>query len=160
MFSLPKKIPKSPKQLCRHLNWWSPLLFTGIKITYFSDDYTHCKAKLKNWVCTKNTHGSQFGGSLFAMTDPIYAVICLCLFGDKYYVWDKAASIEFIQAAYDEVYLDCHITHHEIEQIQQNTANGEKFFPEFTVRLFDKNNNTIAIAKRTLYIRLKKEYRP
>lgn len=160
MLPLPKTFPKNAQSLRHRLNWWVPLFFTGIHITYLSDDYTHCKAKLRNWFFTKNAHQSQFGGSLFAMTDPIYSVMCLGLFGEKYYVWDKAAHIEFIQPAYKEAYLDCKITHTEIEQILAHTQEGEKYFPEFTVRIFDQENNTIAIAKRTLYIRLKKEFRP
>ena len=75
-----------------------------------------------------------------------------CLYGDKYYVWDKSAHIEFIQPAMGEVYLDCRLSHADRASIEAATANGEKHFPVFTVR--------IAVATRTLYIRLKKEYRP
>lgn len=160
MLPLPKKRPASAEHLRRRLNLWSPLLFTGIQITYLSDDYTHCRARLRPWFNTKNIHGSQFGGSLFAMTDPIYTLMCHCLLGDKYYVWDKAASIEFIKPGYGEVFLDCQISAKTIGEILAKTASGEKYFPEFTVRLFDANQNTIALAKRILYIRLKKAFRP
>ncbi|XXQ69215.1 DUF4442 domain-containing protein [Neisseriaceae bacterium B1] len=160
MLPLPKRPPANAEKLRRRLNWWSPLFFMGIQITYLSNDYTHCRARLRNWFNTKNTHGSQFGGSLFAMTDPIYAMMCNCLFGDRHYVWDKAASIEFVKPGRGEVYLDCQISHEKIEEILAHTATGEKHFPEFTVRVFDANDDTIAIAQRILYIRLKKEYRP
>lgn len=159
MLPLPS-LPKNAKSMRRRLNWWPPLFFAGIQITYLSDDYTHCKARLRNWFATKNIHGTQFGGSLFAMTDPIYAMICNCIFGEKHYVWDKSASIEYIKPAHGEVYLDCQIQPEEVAAIIANTADGEKYCPEFTVRVFDKNNETIAIAKRTIYIRLKKEFRP
>lgn len=160
MLPLPKRKPKSAEHLRRRLNLWSPLFFTGIKITYLSEDYTHCRATLKNWHNTKNSHGTQFGGSLFAMTDPIYAMMCNCLFGEKHYVWDKAAHIEFVKSAKGAVYLDCQISREEIDAILAATADGEKHLPEFTVRVFDENNETIAIATRTLYVRLKKEFRP
>lgn len=160
MLPLPKKLPKSANHLRHRLNLWTPLFFTGIKITYLSEDYTHCCATLKNWYHTKNPHGAQFGGSLFALTDPIYAMMCNCLFGKTHYVWDKSAHIDFIKAAQGEVYLDCKISREEIDTILAKAANGEKYFPEFTVRVFDKNNETIAIATRVLYIRLKKEFRP
>lgn len=160
MLPLPRTKPKSAEKLRRRLNLWSPLFFTGIRITHLSEDYTHCRATLKNWRNTKNSHGTQFGGSLFAMTDPIYAMMCNCIFGDKHYVWDKAAHIEFVKAAVGEVYLDCRISHEEIAAIEAAAASGEKHLPEFTVRVFDADNQTIAIAKRTLYVRLKKEFRP
>ena len=80
--------------------------------------------------------------------------------GDNYYVWDKSAHIEFVQPAMGEVYLDCRLSHADRTSIEAATANGEKHFPVFTVRIFNARNETIAVATRTLYIRLKKEYRP
>lgn len=160
MLPLPKKRPKSATALRRRMNWWSPLFFTGIQITYLSDDYTHCRARLRNWHFTKNSHRSQFGGSLFALTDPIYPIMLSSIFGDRYYVWDKEAHIDFIKPGYGEVYLDCHLTMDDLESIKSATDNGEKHLPQFTVRIFDKNGETVAVATRTLYVRLKKEYRP
>ena len=160
MLPLPKKLPATAEQLRHRLNLWSPLFFTGIRISYLSDDYTHCRAVLKNWRRNKNSHGSQFGGSLFAMTDPIYAMMCNCLFSEKHYVWDKSATIEFVKPGFGDVYLDCQISRDEIDNILKNTENGEKYFPEFTVRVFDAQGETVAIAKRILYVRLKKEFRP
>ena len=80
MLPLPRKRPKTAAALRRRLNWWSPLFFAGIQITYLSDDFMHCRARLRNWFNTKNTHGSQFGGSLFALTDPIYPIMLGCLY--------------------------------------------------------------------------------
>ena len=160
MLPLPRKRPKNAKTLRRRLNLWSPLLFSGIQITHLSDDFTHCKARLKNWRNTQNSHGTQFGGSLFALTDPIYAMMLNCLFADKYYVWDKSAHIDFVKPGYGEVYLDCQVSKQDIDNIIKNTESGDKYLPEFTVRIFDKNDETIAIAKRVLYVRLKKEFRP
>lgn len=160
MLPLPKRMPATAEKLRKRLNLWSPLFFSGIKITYLADDYTHCRAMLKNWRRNKNSHGTQFGGSLFALTDPIYAMMCNCLFGEKHYVWDHSAYIEFIKPGYGEVYLDCQISHQEIDEILTATADGEKHLPEFTVRVFDENGDTVALAKRILYVRLKKEFRP
>ena len=61
MLPLPRKRPKTAAALRRRLNWWSPLFFAGIQITHLSDDFMHCRARLRNWFNTKNTHGSQFG---------------------------------------------------------------------------------------------------
>lgn len=82
------------------------------------------------------------------------------LFGETHYVWDKFAHIDFIKPAFGEVYLDCQLSQDKIDHILAQTANGEKTFVDFDVRIFDANNDTIALAKRTLYLRLKKEFRP
>lgn len=160
MLPLPRTFPKSAAALRRRINLWPPLLFSGIQITHLSDDFTHCRARLKNWFNTKNSHGSQFGGSLFALTDPIYAVMLGSLLREKYYVWDKSACIEFIKPGYGEVYLDCRLDHAELAAIEAATADGSKHLPEFTVRVFDKDGDTVAVAKRILYVRLKREFRP
>ena len=79
------------------LNLWPPFLFSGIRITELSDDYRHCRVELKNWPGTRNANGSQFGGSLFAMTDPVYSLMLMGLLGSRYYIWDKSAHIDFIR---------------------------------------------------------------
>lgn len=160
MLPLPKKRPKSASALLRRLNLWTPLLFSGIRITHLSDDYTHIRATLKNWRNTKNSHNTQFGGSLFALTDPIYALLLNCLFGETHYVWDKSAYIEFVKPGHGAVHLDCKLSETELAEIRRRTEQGDKYLPEFTIRVFDDRNETVAIVQRTVYIRLKKEFRP
>ena len=160
MLPMPKKPLKTAEATRRRINLWAPLLFSGIQITHLSEDYTHCRARLRHWHLTKNSHGSQFGGSLFALTDPIYAMMLNCIFGDKHYVWDKAASIDYIKPGYGAVYLDCRIDPQTVAEIRERTASGDKYLPEFTIRLFDDAGETVAEVKRTVYLRLKKEYRP
>ncbi len=160
MLPMPKKPLKTAEATRRRINLWTPLLFSGIQITHLSEDYTHCRARLRDWRITKNSHGSQFGGSLFALTDPIYAMMLNCIFGQTHYVWDKSAEIEFVKPGYGAVYLDCSIDAYTVEHIKNATANGEKYLPDFTVRLFDEAGDTIALVKRTIYLRLKKELRP
>lgn len=160
MLPLPAIRPKTAAGMRFRLNIWMPLLFSGIRITHISDDFTHIRATLKNWRSTQNSHGTQFGGSLFAFTDPIYALLLGCIFGETHYVWDKSAEIDFVSPGRGAVYLDCSISPEQIEEIRQKTANGEKYLPEFTVRVFDEKGDTVAMVKRTVYLRLKKEFRP
>lgn len=150
----------SARTIKRLLNLWPPLLFSGIQITELSDDFTYCKARLRDWKRNRNSHGTQFGGSLFAMTDPIYAMMLNAIFGKRCYVWDKYAEIDFIQPGRGEVYLDCYISTTQLNDIKNAISHGEKYLPEFQIRLFDSHNNTIATVKRIVYIRLKKEFRP
>ena len=160
MAALPRKLPKSAATLRRRMNLWAPLRYSGIVVTHISPDFTHLRAKLRNLPYTRNMNGSQFGGSLLSITDPIYSVMLLGALGDNYYVWDKSAAIDFIKPGFGEVYLDCKLNYDDVERIRAATAGGDKYLPEFTVRLFDKNDETIALATRVIYIRLKKEFRP
>lgn len=149
-----------PARMRWFMNVWPPFLFAGIYIQELSDDYSYCKVKLRAWVATRNINGSQFGGNLFAMTDPVYPLLLLGTFGKEYYVWDKEATIEFIKPAFYAAYFECRLTPDTIAQIKTACADGEKHFPVIENTITDARGNTIAKVKRTLYIRLKPEFRP
>lgn len=151
---------KSAAATRRILNIWPPLLFSGIHILELSDDFRRIKSCLRDRPGTRNIHGAQFGGSLFSLTDAVYAVMLNGLLSEKYFVWDSAAHIDFIKPGMGEVYVDCCVTDEMLDDIYKHTQNGEKYFPEYEVRIFDQTGETVAIAKRTLYIRLKPEFRP
>ena len=79
----------------RIMNWWPPFLFSGISVARVSEDFREVDVRLKlhSWNC--NTHRTHFGGNLFSMTDPFYALMLAKILGRGYVVWDKAASIDF-----------------------------------------------------------------
>ncbi|UOO80775.1 DUF4442 domain-containing protein [Uruburuella testudinis] len=149
-----------PARLRRLLNLWPPFLFTGIRITELSDDFRHCRVVLKNWPGTRNANGTQFGGSLFAMTDPIYSLMLMGLLGDKYFIWDKSAHIDFIRPGRGKVFFNCTISDDFLRAVRENTAGGGKYFPELHTLLTDSKGETVAEVNRTLYIRLKPAFRP
>ncbi|WP_274584276.1 DUF4442 domain-containing protein [Neisseria leonii] len=142
------------------LNLWPPLLLSGIQVTELSDDFRRMKTRLKNWPGTRNLHGAQFGGNLFALTDAAYAIMLNHMIGDQYYVWDKSAHIDFIRPGRGEVSIECVLTDDMMADIYRHTADGGKYLPEYEVVIKDKAGETVAVARRTLYIRLKPEFRP
>lgn len=149
-----------PARLRRLLNLWPPFLFSGIRITEISPDFRRCRVELKNWPGTRNANGTQFGGSLFAMTDPVYSLMLMGLLGNRYFVWDKSAHIDFIRPGRGKVSADCRISNEFLQAVRDHTQNGGKYFPEIEMALTDENGDTVAIAKRVLYIRLKPAFRP
>ena len=144
----------------RVLNLWPPFLFSGIRITELSDDYRHCRVELKNWPGTRNANGSQFGGSLFAMTDPVYSLMLMGLLGSRYYIWDKSAHIDFIRPGHSKIFVECDISDEMLRQIRSATESGDKYLPEIKSVLTDEKGETVAVVTRTLYIRLKPAFRP
>ncbi|QRN40895.1 MAG: DUF4442 domain-containing protein [Neisseriaceae bacterium] len=153
-------LPKNKHIVRWIMNIWPPFLFSGIGVTELSDDFRYCKVRLKNWAATRNVNGAQYGGSLFAMTDPIYAMMLILLLGDKYYIWDKEAEIEFKKPGIGKIFLECSITDKMLQEIYEHTRNGDKYFPKITSNLYDETGDTIATTTRTLYVRLKPKYRP
>ena len=54
----------------------------------------------------RNAYGTHFGGSLYAMCDPFFALILLRALGKEFIVWDKTASIQFLRPGKGRVTAD------------------------------------------------------
>ncbi|MDX1677716.1 DUF4442 domain-containing protein [Arsukibacterium sp.] len=148
-----------PQIMRRLLNYWPPFLFTGIEVAYLADDYRFARVELKNRPWTRNINSSQFGGSMFAMTDPIYPLLLMGSLGKEYMVWDKQADIDYIKPGIGKLTAEFLLTDETVEDIRQKTAAGDKYFPEFLVHIKDKNNEIVCEVNRTIYIRKKPKYR-
>ncbi|MBV7433529.1 DUF4442 domain-containing protein [Cardiobacteriaceae bacterium TAE3-ERU3] len=142
-------------------NLWPPFLFTGICVERIGADWMSARVRLRSSPLTKNINGSQYGGSLFSMTDPVYTTLLLAALGhDKYYVWDKAAEIDYQKPGRGTVFFEATLTPDFLEEIRQATQDGSKYLPTIKDRIFDRKGDTVAEVTRTLYIRLRPEYRP
>ena len=144
----------------RHLlNFWPPFFFSGIKVEILADDYRYCKVVLKNRPWTRNINSSQFGGSMFAMTDPIYPLMLMGALGKEYIVWDKQADINYITPGRSKLCAEFVLTDAELDDIKAKTAEGEKYFPEFVVHVKDAADQLVCEVNRKVYIRKKPKYR-
>lgn len=138
------------------LNLWPPFLLTGIHIVELSEDYRYSKVELRMRFWNKNAVGSHFGGSIFAMTDPMYMLMLLSILHPNYYVWDKLADIDFIKPGFGKLTAEFTISDGLLDEIRKATANGEKYLPSMLVTVKDEKGDVVAKLTRTLYIRKKK----
>ncbi len=144
----------------RLVNLWPPMLFTGIRATRISDDFREIDVCLKLRWYNRNYVGTQFGGSLFAMTDPWYMLMLMHNLGEDYYVWDKQADIDFIAPGRTQVTAHFHLDDTILQEIHERTADGQKFLPRFTVSILDAEQNLVARVERQIYVRKKPRARP
>ncbi|WP_221077098.1 DUF4442 domain-containing protein [Agarivorans aestuarii] len=142
------------------LNLWPPFWGSGIKITHLSKDFHLCQVRLAFRWWNKNANRSQFGGAMFAMTDPIYPLMLMAVLGNRYHIWDSEASIKFVTPGRGKVFAKFQLDKAFIETILIAAASGEKFEPEVTTEVLDEKGKVVAVIKRKLYIRLKRQYRP
>ncbi|MFG0833561.1 DUF4442 domain-containing protein [Aeromonas bivalvium] len=143
----------------RALNAWPPFWGAGIKIETLSDDFRFCRVTLKSRWWNKNANRTQFGGSMFAMTDPIYPLMLMGYFKNHYYVWDKAGSINYIKPGKGKLIAEFNLTEAKLTEIAAATRQGDKHFPEFDVLVLDQKGELVAEIRRTLYVRQRKEHR-
>ncbi len=138
----------------RWINFYPPLLGAGIRARRIDSHTIHVEMKLT--ALNRNLMGVHFGGSLYAMCDPWYALILMGILGTDYVVWDKAASIQFLHPGRGKVTADFHIPGERIEEIRQAVDEGKRIEPVFVVDLLDAQGQTVAHVEKILYVRKRK----
>lgn len=137
-------------------NFWPPFLAAGIRLRQVSDDFKFVQTQLKLRFWNQNYVGTQYGGSLFSMTDPIYMVMLIHNLGSDYIVWDKAASIQYLKPGRTDVTADFELTDEILDSIRNQLKTSEKMNWTTKVLIKDKNNEVIAEVEKVLFIRKKK----
>jgi acyl-coenzyme A thioesterase PaaI-like protein len=150
----------SARTLVRGMHLWPPFLGAGIRLRRMSEDFREAEVELRLGRLNRNAVGTQFGGSLFAMTDPFYAIMLMRNLGREYLVWDKAASIEYMAPGRGTVRARFALSEARLAGIRAQAAGGEKVLPEFDTDIVDAKGEVVARVHRTVYVRLKPKHRP
>ena len=144
----------------RGINVWPPFVGAGIRVTRVSADFREIDVRLALGLLNRNYFGTQFGGSMFAMTDPFFALMMLRNLGPEYVVWDKAGSIDYRRPARGDVFARFRLSAAAIDRARKATAHGAKSEPTFRVRVVDAQDVTVAEVGKTLYIRRRPAHPP
>lgn len=144
-------------RLFKLMNWWPPFLGAGIRLTHISEDLREIDVCMKLSFFNRNYVGVQFGGSLYAMTDPFLMLMLMENLGRDYIVWDKAASIQFLKPGRGRVHCQFRLHPSEVANIKQAADTNHKTEPEFHLEILDENEVVIAKVHKTLYVRRKED---
>ncbi|MEU7318245.1 DUF4442 domain-containing protein [Streptomyces sp. NPDC007083] len=148
---------RTPKGLLRVLNWYPPYRFAGIRVLEIADDWSSARVRLKLGRLNRNYFGTQFGGSLYSMSDPFWALLVVNRLGPDYVVWDKSAEIEFVAPGRGDVYADFKLTEDRLEEIRAATADGSKTLPWFESTVTAADGTVVARVRKQLYVRRKRD---
>ncbi len=151
-----KLIQSKIKKLIRY---YPPLLGAGIKVTRISDDAREIDVEMKLRFWNANYMGTHYGGSLYSMTDPFFALMLIENLGRKYIVWDKAATIRYRKPGRGKVTAKFRITQHQIDDILHALATQEKTDRVFTIDVTDEQGDVVAAIEKTISIRHKPQKR-
>lgn len=138
-------------------NIWPPFLGSGISIKKVSPDYRFIRVELALRFWNANYVGTQYGGSMFSMTDPFYMVMLLRNLGPGFIVWDKSASIKYIKPGKTRVHAEFVLDEALINDIKSEVAEKGKINRNFTVLVKDENEEVIAEVEKILSIRTKEK---
>lgn len=146
---------KHPPVFKHMMNIYPPYVGAGIKVDEVNFDTGFIRIKMGLTPFNKNIVGTQFGGSLYSMTDPFIMLLLMQKLGNDYVVWDKSASIDFIKAGKSAVTAEMTISDDEVATIKDLAKDGEPVFRDYTVEIKDKDGVIVAKVEKKLYIRLR-----
>ncbi|MGV1010074.1 MAG: DUF4442 domain-containing protein [Dermatophilaceae bacterium] len=143
----------SPQRLRRVMNLWPPFVFAGIRVVDIAPDWSSAKVRLKLNLMTRNYVGTQFGGSMFSMTDPFWMILFIHRLGPDYVVWDQRAEIEFRRPGKTHLETEFVVDPVVVQQLRKAADQGEKVLRWFENDIVDKSGDVVARVRRQLYVR-------
>ena len=141
--------------LRRWVNLWPPFLGAGIRVKSISTDMKAVDVEMKLRWWNANYVGTQFGGSLFAMTDAFYMLMLMANLGREYIVWDKAATIRYRKPGRGRVRAEFRLNDAQVDDIREKLKTLPKYEPVFTVEVKDEQGTVIAEVEKVIHIRRK-----
>jgi hypothetical protein len=146
---------KKSRALRRWINFWPPFLGMGIRVMRIAPDMKAVDVEMKLRFWNANYVGTQFGGSLFAMTDPFYMLMLMANLGRDYIVWDKAATIRYRKPGKGTVRAEFRLSDIQIDDIREKLKTQPKYEPVFSVEVKDEAGVVIAEVEKVIYVRRK-----
>jgi hypothetical protein len=144
-------------------NLWPPFLGAGIVVEkveggYGPDGWKAMQIKLKLRFWNSNYVGTQFGGSLFAMTDPFLMVMLVRRLGRGYVVWDKSSSIRFKRPGTSDCRARFEITDTELGEIKHRADQEGQFDWHRKIEIRDIEGKVVAEVDKVIYIATREHY--
>ena len=143
----------SPGWLRLRANLSPPFIGAGIRVEHVASDFRSITVAMKQRWYHRGLLGMIAGGSLYAMTDPFFALMVRNSLDSGYMVWDKAGSIEDLAAARGRVWARLELLEEDMQQIRRMTANGDKHLHLFSVDVRDDEGMAIARIEKMIYVR-------
>lgn len=146
----------SEKTLKWALCFYPPLLFQRIWIKKFHPGFRGVDVKINKSLFNKNYNGSIFGGTIYAATDPFYALLFDQLLqreGFKVRVWLKSASIQYLKPGRKSLYFTIKVNDEMLkEAIEALNTNG-KFVKAYPMEIKDAQGELCATVMNEVYVR-------
>jgi hypothetical protein len=140
------------------MNWYPMYFGTGGKILFWSGDSREVHLRLRRNAWTYNYVGTIFGGSMFSASDPFYMLMLLRILGNRYVVWDKAASIRFRKPGRTTLYAKFLLTDELIDSIRADVATNGQTERVLPLEWVDAYGVVHAQLERTVYVADKAHY--
>ncbi len=139
----------------RVISWYPPFMGAGIQVHFDPHDPLTVRVCLSLRWFNRNAYGTHFGGSLYAMCDPFFALILLRALGKDFIVWDKAASIQFLRPGKGRVTATFVVAAARVEEVRREVEAQGTSQPAFQVDVVDEAGQAVAHVDKLLYVKKK-----
>ncbi|MEV0338139.1 DUF4442 domain-containing protein [Nocardia sp. NPDC050713] len=143
----------SPRAFHLLMNLYPPLLFTGVRVRHVAEDWSSVRVSHRVRAWNRNVNRSAFGGTLFAMTDPFYAVMAAGQLGGGYRIWNSKGAIEFLAPGYDVVTATMRLTPDEAAAIRARVDDTGRSVTTHVTEIRAADGTAIARATQDLHVR-------
>lgn len=134
---------------------YPPFLGAGIRVKNVSPDMRSLDVHLLELPWTRNIHGTQFGGSIYAMTDAFYAYMLQVSLGNAYVAWDKAAHIRFRRPGHGTLKAEFRLQNDDIARVRRDVDAHGKTDATFVVHVRDARGNVVAEIEKHVTVKLR-----
>lgn len=148
-----------PALLRLGLNWFPAYRATGARLIEVSADLRRVVVRLPLKRATMNGAGTLFGGSLYAATDPVYALLLIANLGPDYIVWDKAAAIRYRKPGREALFAEFTISDDDIASVRDEVARNGSCDRSFVTTFCDRAGVVHAEIEKTVYVAAKQHYK-
>lgn len=134
---------------------YPPYLGAGIRIRHVARDLRRFEVTMQLRFWNRNYFGTHFGGSLYSLCDPFYALILAEALGPRYEVWDKAAEVRFKRPGRGRVHATFEVSDEELERVRADAEADGVCEPRFTAIVRDEKEQVVAEVEKLLWVRAK-----
>ena len=138
------------------LCFYPPLLFQRIWIKRFHKGFRGVDVEIHKSLFNKNYNGSIFGGTIYAATDPFYAILFDQLLqreGFKVRVWLKSASIQYLKPGRSNLYFTVQITDEMLNDAVTALNTSGKFVKAYPMEITNPEGEICATVMNEVYVR-------
>lgn len=137
------------------INWWPPMLGTGITLRHISRDRSRFEVDMKLRWYNKNLVGIHYGGSLYSMCDPWYMFILTANLGRDYIVMDKAANIRYLKPGKGTLTCIFEVSPQRMAQIKFEIDEVGKQDFTFLCEVKNEDGEVVCEVDKIVYVRKK-----
>lgn len=146
-------MPKT--SILKIISYWPPFLVSGIRVQKYLAEEKRLEVAMSLRFWNWNHERSHFGGSLYSMTDPFYALLIRENLKENVRVWVKSAQIRFRRPGRGVVHSVFELKDEQLEKIQKDLASNHKSEPEFHIEVIDSHGKIVAEVSQIVHVSFK-----